>query len=183
MERSVRQNIAWSMQTAMYLAYSLGSFLYLIEAMGCYNSIRFRERWNDRRIEVGLQPFVAGWEHEKIHEDDIWYNPVRAKQGLSCWYKSQAFDWNLLVMEADAWEYTEGDSVHFGFYHNYFFHRIKYHFLLPDSTNHDFHMNEYHEHTNDFLNRHGQSIKDSIAFAKTILFLRKRADSLQLNVE
>ena len=144
---------------------------------GCFNGFLYRTRFNDRRVEAGLHPFMDTWSHKRMDDAHQWFNPEEQKQGLYCWYKQQRFSYNSLDMETDAWKYTEGDSVNLLIFHTYFFNRQTTISTVPSNTNHSFLPAD----TSTFLKRHGQSLNDYAAFSKAMAFLKNREDSLRLN--
>ena len=155
----------------IYFIFCILLFTYLL---GGFNSFFYHSRFNQRRFEEKLLPFMNNWNHQNIDGADYWFNPIEKKQGLYCWYKQQWFTYNSLDIEGDMWKYKEGDSVDVFIFHRYFNNPKTTICLVPENT-----TNDFDKDTSNFLEIHGQNVKDSASFQKTLDFLKKREDSLQ----
>ncbi len=145
---------------------------------GCFNPILYRSLFNNRRAEVGLQPYNAQWKHENQWGSFQHYNTNEKKQGLCHWCKQQWFKNSSLEFETDSWIYHEGDSINLKFEHTYYFNPNTTMAKKLSDSNHNF---NYLYQTDSFLKSHGQSFRDSSTFLKALDYLIKREDSLQLN--
>jgi hypothetical protein len=157
---------------------------FMLYKLGVFKRIMYGSLFNDKRIEVGIEPFISNWRYEKQDGGDVWFNPIEKKEGLNHRYKQQSFKHNessVLVSELDCWTYKEGDFINLNIYHYYLF-DPEYPFGNARSNGKNSnHVFDRDRQTDSILSSYGQSVKDSLTFFRTINYLRKREDSLKIN--